>query len=54
MNAVVFLVIVSAWNLPAGRLSSIVPFLVILTSALLVGPLAGLISKPVRKVILGS
>ena len=54
VNAVVFLVIANAWNLPAGRPSPIVPFLVILTGALLVGPLAGLIGRPVRKVILGS
>ena len=54
MNAVVFLVIASAWDLPPGRPSPVIPFLVVLTSALLVGPIAGLIGRPVRRVIQGS
>jgi hypothetical protein len=54
MNAFVFFVVASIWNLPEGDPSPVVPFLVVLTSALLVGPLAGLIGRPVRKVILGS
>lgn len=53
MNAVVFLVIVSAWDLPPERPSPVIPFLVALTGALLVGPLAGLVGRPVRKVIRG-
>ncbi len=54
MNAVVFLVIFSAWDLPPGRPSPLIPLLVALTGALLVGPLAGLVGRPVRKVIQGS
>ena len=54
MNAVVFFVISSIWNLPEGSPSPVIPFLVVLTGALLVGPIAGLIGRPVRKVIQGS
>jgi len=54
MNAVVFLAIASAWNLPVGRPSPVIPFLVVLTGALLVGPVAGLIGRPVRRMIQGS
>ena len=54
MNAVVFLVIASAWNLPPSHPSPVIPFLVVLTGALLVGPIAGLVGRPVRKVIQGS
>jgi hypothetical protein len=54
MNAVVFFIIASIWNLPEGDPSPVIPFLVVLTGALLVGPIAGLIGRPVRKVIQGS
>ncbi|MBN1453466.1 MAG: hypothetical protein JW963_20795 [Anaerolineales bacterium] len=54
MNAVVFLVIASAWNLPPERPSPVIAFLVVLTGALLIGPIAGLVGRPVRKVIQGS
>lgn len=54
INAVVFLVIASIWNLPPDLPSPVIPFLVVLTGALLVGPIAGLIGRPVRKVIQGS
>jgi hypothetical protein len=54
MNAVVFFVVASIWNLPEGSPSPVIPFLIVLTGALLVGPIAGLIGRPVRKVIQGS
>ena len=54
MNAVAFLVIASAWDFSPERPSPVIPFLVVLTGALLVGPVAGLIGRPVRKVIQGS
>ncbi len=54
MNAVVFLVIANAWNLPPDRPSPVIPFLVALTGALLVGPVAGLLGRPLRKVIQGA
>ncbi len=54
MNAVVFLFIIGIWNLPPDRPSPVIPLLVVLTGALLVGPLAGLIGRPVRKVIQGA
>jgi len=53
LNAAVFLVIASAWNLPPDRPSPVIPFLVVLAGALLVGPVAGLLGRPVRKVIQG-
>jgi len=54
MNAVIFLLIATIWDLPPGRPSPVIPFLVVLTGALLAGPVAGLIGRPVRKVIQGS
>jgi hypothetical protein len=54
MNSVVFLVIASIWNLPPDRPSPVIPFLIVLTGAVLVGPIAGLIGRPMRKVIQGS
>ena len=54
MNAVVFFIVASIWNLPEGSPSPVIPFLVMLTGALLVGPIAGFIGRPVRKVIQGS
>ena len=54
MNAVVFFIVSSIWNLPEGNPSPVIPFLVVLTVALLAGPIAGLIGRPVRKVIQGS
>jgi hypothetical protein len=54
MNAIVFFIVSSIWNLPEGSPSPVIPFLVVLTGALLVGPVAGLIGRPVRKVIQGS
>jgi hypothetical protein len=53
LNAAVFLVIADAWNLPPDRPSPVIPFLVVLTGALLVGPVAGLVGRPVRKVVQG-
>ena len=41
MNAVVFFIVASIWNLPEGSPSPVIPFLVVLTGALLVGPIAG-------------
>ena len=54
MNAVVFFIVASIWNLPEGSPSPVIPFLIVLTGALLVGPIAGLVGRPVRKVIQGS
>jgi hypothetical protein len=54
MNAIVFFVVASIWNLPEGSPSPVIPFLVLLTGALLVGPIAGLIGRPIRRVIQGS
>jgi len=54
MNAIVFLVIADIWDLPPGKPSPVIPFLVLLTGALLVGPIAGLVGRPVRKIIQGS
>jgi hypothetical protein len=54
MNAAVFLIIAGAWDFPAGRPSPVIPFLVVLAGALLVGPLAGLVGRPLRRVIQGS
>jgi hypothetical protein len=54
MNALMFFVVASIWNLPEGNPSPVIPFLVVLTGALLVGPIAGLIGGPVRRVIQGS
>jgi hypothetical protein len=54
MNAVVFFIVSSIWNLPEGDPSPVIPFLVVLTGALLVGPIAGLVGRPVRRVIQGS
>ncbi len=53
LNAAVFLVIADAWNLPPDRPLPVIPFLVVLTGALLVGPVAGLVGRPVRKVVQG-
>jgi hypothetical protein len=54
MNAVIFFVVASIWTLPDGNPSPVIPFLVLLTGALLLGPIAGLIGRPVRRVIQGS
>lgn len=54
INAIVFFVVASIWNLPEGSPSPVTPFLIVLTGALLVGPIAGLVGRPVRKVIQGS
>lgn len=54
LNAVMLLVVAKAWDIPSVRAFPVVPFLVVLTGALLVGPIAGLIGRPVRKVIQGS
>jgi hypothetical protein len=54
LNATVFLTIADAWDLPIGGPSPVIPFLVVLTGALLVGPVAGIIGRPVRGVIRGS
>jgi len=54
MNAFIFFIVASIWNLPAGNPSPVIPFLVVLTGALLAGPIAGLIGRPLRKVIQGS
>ena len=50
MNATIFLVIASIWDLPPERPSPIIPFLVVLTGALLVGPITGLVGRPVRRI----
>lgn len=54
MNTIIFFIIASIWNLPEGSPSPVIPFLVLLTGVLLVGPIAGLIGRPVRRVIQGS
>jgi hypothetical protein len=54
MNAVVFFIVASIWDLPYGSPSPVIPFLIVLTGALLVGPIAGLIGRPVRRVVQGS
>jgi len=54
MNAAVFFVVASIWNLPEGSPSPVIPFLIVLTGALLVGPIAGLIGEPVRRIVQGS
>jgi hypothetical protein len=54
LNTVMLLVVAKAWELPSVHAFPVVPFLVVLTGALLVGPLAGLVGRPVRKVIQGS
>ena len=53
LNAVIFFVVASIWNLPEGSPSPVIPFLVLLTGVLLVGPVAGLIGRSVRRVIQG-
>jgi hypothetical protein len=54
LNAVMLLVVAKAWELPTVRAFPVIPFLVVLTGALLSGPIAGVIGRPVRKVIQGS
>ena len=54
LNAVMLLVIAKAWDIPTVHTFPVVPFLVVLTGALLVGPFAGLIGRPVCRVIQGS
>ena len=54
MNAAVFFIVASIWNLPEGSSSPVIPFLVVLTAALLVGPIAGLVGRPIRRVVQGS
>ena len=53
MNAIVFFIIASIWNLPEGSPSPAIPFLILLTGTLLVGPVTGLIGRPIRRVIQG-
>lgn len=48
------LMIANIWDLPLGPPSPVIPFLLVLTGALFVGPISGLIDMPVRKVIQGS
>lgn len=54
LNAFMLLVIAAAWDLPSPRIFPALPFLIVLTGALLVGPVAGLVGRPLRKVIQGS
>ena len=54
VNAIMLLVIAAAWDLPSPRIFPALPFLVVLTGALLVGPITGLVGRPLRKVIQGS
>ena len=54
LNAVMLFIVASAWDLPSVHAFPLAPFLVMLTGALLVGPVAGLIGRPVRRVIQGS
>ena len=54
LNAVMLFVVAKAWELPSVHAFPVMPFLVVLTGALLVGPIAGLIGRPIRKVIQGS
>ena len=54
LNAVMLFVVAKAWNLPSVHAFPLIPFLVVLTGALLVGPIAGLVGRPVRRVIQGS
>ncbi len=54
LNAMMLLVVARAWDMPAVHPFPVLPFLVVLTGALLVGPVAGLIGGPVRRVIRGS
>jgi len=54
LNTFMFLIVANAWEIPSVHAFPVVPFLVVLTGALLVGPLVGLLGKPVRRVIRGS
>jgi len=54
LNAVMLLIVSRAWDMPAVHAFPVLPFLVVLTGALLVGPIAGLIGMPVRRVLRGS
>jgi hypothetical protein len=54
LNAVMMLVVAKAWEMPLVHAFPVIPFLVVLTGALLVGPLAGLIGRPLRRMIQGS
>ena len=54
MNSAVFFIVASIWNLPEGSSSPVIPFLVVLTGVLLVGPIAGLVGRPIRRVVQGS
>jgi hypothetical protein len=54
LNAVMLFIVAKAWDMPSVHAFPVVPFLVVLTGALLVGPIAGLIGRPVRKVVQGS
>ena len=51
LNAVMLLFVAQAWDLPSLRTFPVVPFLVVLTGALLVGPVTGIIGTPVRRII---
>jgi len=51
INTVVLLIIVGAWNFPPNNPSPTIPFLVLLTGALIIGPAAGLMGKPLRKIM---
>jgi len=54
LNTVMLLIVANAWEIPSVHAFPVVPFLVVLTGALLVGPLVGLIGRPMRRVIQGS
>jgi len=54
LNAVMLFVIARAWDLPQVHAFPVGSFLVVLTGALLVGPIAGLIGGPVRRMLRGS
>ena len=54
MNALNFIIVASIWDLPEGSSSPVIPFLVVLTGALLVGPITGLVSRPVRRLFTGN
>ena len=51
LNAAMLLVVAQAWSLPLVHAFPLVPFLVVLTGALLVGPIAGVVGIPIRRII---
>jgi len=54
LNAVMLFIVADAWAIPSVHAFPVLPFLIVITGALLVGPVAGLIGGPVRRVIRGS